>query len=314
MGQHNLNFTQLAGNSLPACASCSAFIVAFAVQIIIVSWPLSGAGHLEWAERLERMRDPAVTAQILSEESIDPSPEWKSFTRAVDEMYEFGDPPNYSPTPEEALRVHAAEMGLSALELSYDLLVQGDGRTILFAPAANFSWQTLDALLEMTRNPNSLIGLGDGGPHMGLVCDASVPTHLLTYWTRDRDGERIRLGEAIRKLTSANAAAIGLDDRGVIAAGYRADINVIDYDKLTLPAPSPEHDLPANGMRLKQDARGYPHDRNDRPSISLATLRLFSTAPHACRICYIDVVERRPATKGQLVFNAFYKRCSGTWR
>ena len=128
---------------------------------------------------------------------------------------------------------------------------------MLFLPFANYVENSLDFIPDMIRNPNTVIGLGDGGAHYGMICDSTFTTFLLAHWTRDRKGERIGLAEAISKISREPAAAIGLDDRGVLAPGKKADLNVIDYDKLQLSAPWVSHDLPAGGKRVTQSARGY---------------------------------------------------------
>jgi len=128
---------------------------------------------------------------------------------------------------------------------------------MLFLPFANYVENSLDYVPGMIRDPNAIIGLGDGGAHYGMVCDSTYTTFLLSYWTRDRKGERISLPQAISKIARETAAAIGLNDRGVLVEGGKADINVIDYDRLQLSAPWVSHDLPAGGKRVTQSARGY---------------------------------------------------------
>jgi N-acyl-D-aspartate/D-glutamate deacylase len=128
---------------------------------------------------------------------------------------------------------------------------------LLYGPSANFSDGNLDPSFAMMQHPDTIIGLGDGGAHVARICDASLPTHLLTYWTRDRAGDRIPLASAIRMLTHDTAAAVGLHDRGTVAPGFTGDLNVIDYDRLQLAQPQLVTDLPAGGGRLKQRATGY---------------------------------------------------------
>jgi len=212
--------------------------------------------HLPLDERVGIMRKPEVRAKILSEDSTEPSPEWKAQTRAVDDMYELGDVPNYEPKPEDRLGSRAKALGISPLELAYDILLKNNGTSIIFYPAGNFAWRTLDPVLEMMKSRNCVLGVGDGGAHLGMICDASLPTFTLIHWTRDRDGERLTIGDAIKRWTSGPANAIGLLDRGLIAPGYRADINIIDYDKLELTSPHMVHDLPSGGGRLMQEANG----------------------------------------------------------
>jgi N-acyl-D-aspartate/D-glutamate deacylase len=213
--------------------------------------------HLPLAERVAEMRRPEIRARLLAEEPDDPSPEMHYMTRTVGRMFEFADPPEYSPPGDESLGATAQRLGVTPLELAYDLLLTRDGTTMLYFPVANFARYNLDSTLEMLKSRHTVIGIGDGGAHLGMICDASLPTHVLTYWTRDRPGERLKLGTAIRMLSRDTAAVGGLDDRGLIAPGFTADLNIIDYDRLKLQAPHPIDDLPAGGRRLMQRAEGF---------------------------------------------------------
>ena len=139
----------------------------------------------------------------------------------------------------------------------YDLLMGDDGHAILMMPGLNYARGNCDAIYRMLQDDNAVIGLADGGAHCGLICDASSTTSLLTHWVRDRPGPRVSLEDAVRKQCAETAALFGLHDRGVLAVGKRADINVIDLDHLQLKAPYPAYDLPAGGMRFLQDASGY---------------------------------------------------------
>ena len=180
-----------------------------------------------------------------------------AFMRNVANMFVLGDPPNYTPPREQRLDARAAALGVSPLELAYDLLVAGDGRTILFHPGANYS-DCSDANMEaMLRHENTVIALGDGGAHYGLICDATYPTHALTYWTRDRKGGRWPLAWTVQQLTDLPARTVGLGDRGRLVPGYKADINVIDYERLHMHPPKVHHDLPVGGRRLLQQIDGY---------------------------------------------------------
>ena len=147
--------------------------------------------------------------------------------------------------------------GVTPLELAYDLLVSGDGRTILFHPGANYTDASDANMASMLHHDYTVMALGDGGAHYGMICDASYTTHALTYWTRDRPGERWSLPWAVQQLTDVPARMIGLGDRGRLAPGYKADLNVIDLDNLRVAAPHPVHNLPGGGRRLEQKAEGY---------------------------------------------------------
>jgi N-acyl-D-aspartate/D-glutamate deacylase len=180
-----------------------------------------------------------------------------AFMRSVANMFVLGDPPDYTPPAAARLDARAAALGVSPLELAYDLLVAGDGRTILFHPGANYTDCSDANMASMLRHDHTVMALGDGGAHYGLICDASYTTHALTYWTRDRKGERWPLAWAVQQLTDVPARTIGLGDRGRLAVGYKADLNVIDLDRLRVAAPHPVHNLPGGGRRLEQKAEGY---------------------------------------------------------
>jgi N-acyl-D-aspartate/D-glutamate deacylase len=139
----------------------------------------------------------------------------------------------------------------------YDLLVAHDGQTLLYLPILNYGDGNLDAAGEMLAHPHTVVGLGDGGAHVGTICDASFPTTLLAHWGRDRDAGRLDLPFLVARQTSATARAVGLDDRGVLAPGYRADVNLIDHDRLRARRPEMRYDLPAGGRRFVQRADGY---------------------------------------------------------
>jgi len=220
----------------------------------------SDLAALPLERRVEEMRKPEVKRRLLAEDpdrSDRSSARETTWSRKIENMYELGDPPDYSPSRELKLTERAERMGLSPLELAYDLLVKDEGQTVLFFPINNFVAGTLDDALVMLKHPHTVLGIGDGGAHVGYICDASYPTHILTYWTRDRQGERLPLETAVKMLSNDTAKAVGLEDRGLIKRGYRADLNIIDYGKLTLHAPSAIFDLPAGGRRLRQPADGY---------------------------------------------------------
>jgi N-acyl-D-amino-acid deacylase len=208
-------------------------------------------------QKLARLRDPALRAKLLAEQPTYRNPQLLAFMRSVDNMYVLGDPPNYTPPAETRLDARAAKLGVAPLDLAYDLLVSGDGRTILFHPGANYTDASDANMASMLEDQHTVIALGDGGAHYGMICDASYTTHALTYWTRDRRGARWPLAWTVQQLTDVPARMVGLGDRGRLAAGYRADINVIDLDRLQVAAPHPVHNLPGGGRRLEQKAAGY---------------------------------------------------------
>jgi N-acyl-D-aspartate/D-glutamate deacylase len=174
-------------------------------------------------------------------------------------MFELEDPPNYEPDPSQTIAARAAREGRAVEDFVYDLLVADRGRTLLYLPALNFAGGTLDAVGEMLAHPHTVPGLGDGGAHVGTICDGSFPTTLLTLWGRDRDHGRLDLPYLVRQHCRDTAHTVGLRDRGVLAPGYRSDVNVVDFENLQVRRPEIRYDLPAGGRRLLQRADGYLH-------------------------------------------------------
>ncbi|MET0371419.1 MAG: amidohydrolase family protein [Sphingobium sp.] len=213
---------------------------------------------LPLAQKVVAMRDPAMRATLLAESPQDSNPVSIKTVQAARFSYEMDEAAVYNPAPEDRLDRRAAAAGLSFEAYVYDLLLKHEGRALLYQPGANYRDGNYDALETMLRDPNTIMGLADGGAHYGMICDASFPTYMLQYWARDVDAaKRIPLPEAIAALTSAPADTVGLSDRGRLRVGYKADINIIDFDALRLRAPSVTHDLPAGGRRLRQVADGY---------------------------------------------------------
>ncbi len=207
------------------------------------------------AEKLAIMRDPEFRRRLLAE-----SPQPTDLTRHIDSfhlVYPLGDPPNYEPSAEDSIARRAAARNMSPADLAYDMLLENDGKNFLFMPFANYLHGNLDDCQSWIAHPDCLIGLGDGGAHVGFICDASFSTYLLTHWGRDRARGRFDIGWLVKRQTADNANAMGLHDRGVIAPGMKADLNVIDFDRLSLAAPTMNYDLPAGGKRLLQRATGY---------------------------------------------------------
>ncbi len=208
-------------------------------------------------ERVARLRTPEVRAAILGE---DPEPTgFVQLLRAnLHKLFPLGDPPDYEPPAERCITALAASQGRSTDEVLYDLMLQRDGRELLYLPLLDYSHCNLDAVREMLVHPATVLGLGDGGAHCGVLCDASLPTFMLTHWARDRSrGERLPVETVVHLQTRRTAELYGFRDRGLLAPGYLADVNVIDHGALELEAPEMLYDLPAAGKRLVQRARGY---------------------------------------------------------
>lgn len=209
-------------------------------------------------ERVKRMRDPEVRRKILSQVRDHKSNLMQQVTGAFDKMYRLGDPPNYEPSEADSILSIAKREGREPQEVAYDMLLERDGHELIYLPFTNYTDRNHEVILEMLRDEQSLFGLGDGGAHCGLICDATIPTYLLTHWVRDRKrGDRLPLEWIIKRQTRDNANFFGLHDRGVLAPGMKADVNLIDMDRLTLRPPHIVHDLPAGGRRLVQEADGY---------------------------------------------------------
>ena len=217
-------------------------------------------------ERLARMRDPEVRARILAE----PNGEWDhplaSFVyETFSNMLPVREPLDWEPTPADTMAAVAEREGRPAQEVVYDFLTEGDGRNLVSFPFTNYFNFSLDDVHDMLEHPASVWGLGDGGAHCGAAVDAGGPTLMLTHWVRDRTrGPRIDLATAVRWMTSDTADLYGLHDRGRIAPGHRADLNVIDHERLQIGQPEMVFDLPAGGRRLMQRATGLRGHRRRR--------------------------------------------------
>ena len=210
---------------------------------------------LNFDARMAALHDPALRARLVSEPCGDIVR--KRRFQQWDRIFPFGDPPQYEPDPETSVGKQAERLGVSPAERAYDLMLEEGGRAILYRPTTNYANGDLGVVHEMLDHPDTLIGLGDGGAHVGVMCDATDMAHTISYWTRDRTrGPKHRLEDMVRRLSSNNAEAIGLTDRGRIEVGLRADINIVDYDAMILPSPQVHYDLPAGGKRLLQQIRG----------------------------------------------------------
>jgi len=216
--------------------------------------------HLPLEERVKHLRDPALRERILGPERL----EGESFGAILDseamlrKIFPMGDPPDYEPGPEKSIAAIAEREGRPAQEVLYDYMLRDEGRELLLLPFFNYSDGDLAPVHEMMLHDRTVLSLGDGGAHCGIICDASLQTFMLTHWVRDRKrGPRVPLEFAVKRMTSETAAVYGLLDRGVVAPGYKADFNVIDFDRLELPRPRMAFDLPGGARRLLQRSSGY---------------------------------------------------------
>ncbi|MFZ4432452.1 MAG: N-acyl-D-amino-acid deacylase family protein [Microthrixaceae bacterium] len=237
--------------------ACLLFGLESSVHPFIANPTYRRLADLPLAERVARMRTPEVRAAILAEQ-IDVGDFGNHLLRSFHKLFPLGDPPDYEPAPSSSVAAIADREGRPAAEVAYDLLLQRDGHELLYFPLLGYSHGDFGALQSMLEHPGTVLGLGDGGAHCGLLCDASLPSYMLTHWVRDRDrGERLGLERVVAMQTSETAALYGYGDRGVLAPGFRADVNVVDLDGLRLAPPEMVHDLPAGGRRLIQRANGY---------------------------------------------------------
>jgi len=209
------------------------------------------------AARVEMLRDPEVRARIIAdiaENSVGRTADM------VERIFELGDPPNYEPLADESIAARAKRAGVPAVELLYDLMLGDNGDALLYWPILNYANGNLDAAAELMAHPHTVPGLSDGGAHVGTICDASFPTTLLSYWGRDRPhGVRFEPEWLVQQQCRATAETVGLLDRGIVAPGFKADINIIDFERLGMHAPRLVFDLPAGGKRLLQKSTGYLH-------------------------------------------------------
>jgi len=212
--------------------------------------------ELPFEQRIAALRQPELRARLLAENTDD-----TVLARRIarwDRIFPLGDPPDYEPAEENSVAARAQREGRSPAEVAYDLLLENGGKTILYRPLSNYTYGNLDTVHDMLTHRATIVGLGDGGAHVGILCDSSAISTMLTHWTRDRRrGAKFALPWAVKRVTRDSAVAIGLTDRGIVAPGYKADLNVIDYDNLSLRAPEVVYDLPSGGKRLIQRANGY---------------------------------------------------------
>ncbi len=215
--------------------------------------------QLPLIERVARMHEPSLRAQILQEAAVAPgNRRLDSITQHFHKYFPIGEQADYEPRPEDSIAGIAARQGRPAAEVAYDLLLEMQGKQKFYFPLYNYTESNLDVVREMMTHPAALLGLGDAGAHCGYICDASYPTYLIKHWARERRrGPKLDLEFLVHAQTQRNAQAMGLKDRGALLPGMKADINLIDLEQLGLRPPEMVYDLPAGGRRLVQQATGY---------------------------------------------------------
>jgi N-acyl-D-amino-acid deacylase len=213
---------------------------------------------LPLAEKVARMREPEMREQLLHGDNLDPKHPLFPFARNFNQIFPLDpDAPDYEPDPATSMQALADVSGQPVDEFMYDRLLDDEGRNLMICALGNYSLYNLDHVVEMLGDPNVVVGLGDGGAHYGMVCDASFTTTAMTHWVRDRKGERFSLEKMVKTLARDPAEVFGFEDRGLLQPGYRAHVNVIDDKRLKLFRPEIVNDLPGGGRRLHQRAKGY---------------------------------------------------------
>ena len=212
-------------------------------------------------EKVATMKDPTFKEKLLSEDPVSiGNPLVDEITQSFNKMFRLGEPANYEPEPDASFEAIAKKQNISPQEVAYDCLLEKEGKALIYHPLFNYLPGNLDYVERMLNHPYSISGLGDAGAHCGAISDASFPTTLIQHWGRDRKrGKKIPLEKLISMQTLETSRLLGITDRGVLKEGYKADINVIDFENLTLHEPEVLHDLPAGGRRLVQRASGYEY-------------------------------------------------------
>ena len=209
-------------------------------------------------EKLAIFRDPTFRAKLLAEQPVHKNQRNIDRVKVFERMFALGNPPDYEPTKERSIASIAKAQGRTPEDIAYDMLLEDEGRALIFAPASNYAGFNLDVCKALIENPHTCLGLSDGGAHVASLSDSNFPTWMLMYWGRDRKrGPKIDLPWLVRWMTGATASTVGLTDRGLIKAGLKADLNVIDHDKLTIGRPYITTDLPCGGERMVQKSYGY---------------------------------------------------------
>lgn len=214
--------------------------------------------HLPFDKRLARLREPGLRDKVIAEKPFSIGPFEDFIISSFHKMYRLGEQPDYEPDPSASASARASREGGSAQGIVWDWMMEDEGRGIVYFPIFGYAQGDFETLRHLLEHPRTRLGLGDGGAHCGAVCDASIQTFMLTHWVRDRTrGPKLGLERVVQIMSRDTATFYGLDDRGLVRPGYKADLNVIDFERLRLQAPRIVHDLPADGRRFVQDAEGF---------------------------------------------------------
>lgn len=257
-----LGLEQAAADGVPLFAQVAGRAIGILMSFRLTAHPFvalpsfEAMRHLPWPEQRARLADPSFRERLLSEKPRELNVFEMFITQSFDKMFRFDDE-SYEPGPESSIAALAKAAGRDPKALAYDALMERDGDGMLYFPLFNYTAKNLDILHALHQHPRTRMGLSDGGAHCGAICDGGMPTYMLTHWVRDRSRGKLPLEHVVRRQTSETAAFYGLRDRGVVAPGFKADLNVIDLQNLRLHRPEIVTDLPAGGRRLIQRASGY---------------------------------------------------------
>tara|TARA_B100000809_G_scaffold248007_1_gene277664 strand:+ start:1870 stop:3573 length:1704 start_codon:yes stop_codon:yes gene_type:complete len=212
-------------------------------------------------KKVDIMRDLEFKKKVLLEKPVSiGNPLVDEIITSFNKMFRLGEPANYEPHPDSSILSESKKLNLTPQEIAYDMLLEKDGRALIYHPLFNYEFGNLDHVETMLKHPYTISGLGDAGAHCGAISDASFPTTLIQHWGRDRDrGEKFPLESLIKMQTFDTSQLLGINDRGLLVEGLKADINIIDFDNLSIHEPEIVNDLPAGGRRLVQKASGYSY-------------------------------------------------------
>lgn len=210
---------------------------------------------LPLADKVKAMRDPEFRARLIAEEPEDPNPFFIWVVKQTEMLFPLGDPPNYNPSVDDSFAARARRLGVNERELMYEALLEQNGKALIYCPLGGHADGRMDLATDLFGVPGTVLGLGDGGAHYGMICDAAFTTFVLQQYVREVP--KLTIEKAVSMLSREPAATVGLLDRGILKTGYKADVNIIDMENLSLATPRVKYDLPAGGRRLSQKAQGY---------------------------------------------------------